>query len=175
GPPTGASQSRVAIIQNHAARTWAITAAVTHAGIGMADADQRHRQGTGLSELLDLCSRTELIDEIIFIVRTVPDDGAERAQWMSRHRRAASPPMSRAINDDLHATLASASVRNETFVTFVVPETRLAKDAREAGGGLNGRARVLYLLMGEVGAQLRGGLAMTSVPWLTSPELALAC
>src|SRR5699024_1979488 len=99
----------------------------------------------------------------------------ERAQWMSRHRRAASPPMSRAINDDLHATLTSASVRNESFVTFVVPETRLAKDAREAGGGLTGRARVLYLLMGEVEAQLRGGLAMTSVSWLTSPELALAC
>ena len=29
--------------------------------------------------------------------------------------------------------------------------------------------------MGEVEAQLRGGLAMTQVTWLTSPELAVAC
>ena len=29
--------------------------------------------------------------------------------------------------------------------------------------------------MAEVEAQLRGGLAMTQVTWLTSPQLALAC
>lgn len=175
GPPTGTAQARVAIIQNHAARTWAVTAAVTHPGIGMADASQRHREGTGLSELLDLCSRTELIDEVLLMIRTVPDDGAERAQWMTRHRQDHGPQLSRAINDDLHAALARASVRTEAFVTIVVPETRLAKEAREAGGGLDGRARVLYLLMGEVETQLRGGLGMAAVSWLTSPELALAC
>ena len=30
-------------------------------------------------------------------------------------------------------------------------------------------------LMAEIEAQLRGGMAMTNVAWLTSPELALAC
>jgi hypothetical protein len=34
---------------------------------------------------------------------------------------------------------------------------------------------VLCLLTGEVEAQLRGGLGMTGVCWLTSPELAAAC
>src|SRR5674476_1409603 len=77
------------------------------------------------------------------MVRTVPDDGAERAQWMTRHRQDHGPQLSRAINDDLHLALASASVRTEAFVTIVVPETRLAKEAREAGGGLDGRARVV--------------------------------
>lgn len=175
GPPTGASQARIAIIRNHATKTWAVTASVIHPGIGMAEADQRRRFGTGLSELLDLCSRTELIDEVLLMVRTVPDDGAERGQWMSRHRHSDGASLPRQINDDMHAALAKASVRTEAFVTLVVPETRLAKPAKESGGGLEGRARVLYLLMGEVEAQLRGAIGMTGVSWLTSPELAAVC
>lgn len=175
GPPTGPSQARVAIIQNHATKTWAVTASVVHPGIGMADADTRRRLGTGLSDLLDLCSRTELVDEVLFIVRTVPDDGAERGHWMQRHRRDGGPELARRINNDMHEALAMASVRTEAFVTVVVPESRLAKEAKESGGGLAGRARVLYLLIGEVESQLRGGAGMTSVNWLTSPELAAAC
>jgi hypothetical protein len=72
GPPQGPELLRVAIIQNHAAKTWAVTAAMVHPGIGMRDAQQRDRGGLGLSELLDLASRTELIDEVLIVVRTVP-------------------------------------------------------------------------------------------------------
>ncbi|MDI9627469.1 MAG: PrgI family protein [Acidobacteriota bacterium] len=174
GPPAGPNQARVAIIQNKASRTWAVTAAITHPGIGMADADTRRRQGQGLSDLLDVCARTELVDELLLIVRTVPDDGAERDLWIRAHRRPTSPELATQINDDLAVMLARASVRTEAFVTIVVPETRIARPAKESGGGLDGRARVLYTLMGEVEAQLRGGLAATEVAWLTSPELALA-
>jgi hypothetical protein len=133
------------------------------------------RQGSGLSELLDLASRTELIDEILFTVRTVPEDGAERDLWMSRHQRPNGPALSRQVNDELKTGLARASVRTEAFVTIVIPENRIGREAKECGGGLAGRARVLYGLMGEVEAQLRGAMAMTAVTWLTSPELALAC
>jgi len=175
GPPQGTDQRRVALIQHHATRCWAVTAAVVHPGIGLADPASRRQQGTGLSDLLDLCSRTELIDELLMLVRTVPDDGAERSQWMNRHRRSGSPDLARGVNDDLHAVLSRASVRTESFVTIVVPETRLAKEAKEAGGGLTGRTRVLALLMAEVESHLRGAMGMTAVTWLTSPELALAC
>ena len=34
-PPAGPDQRRVAIIQNHTVRTWAVTASVTHPGIGL--------------------------------------------------------------------------------------------------------------------------------------------
>ena len=174
-PPTGPDQRRVALIQDHAARTWAVTAAAVHPGIGMAGPAERDRYGDGLPALLEAAARTELIDEIIVMVRTVPDDGAERDQWIARHRRAGAPRAARAVNDDLKATLTSASVRTEVFVTVVVPESRLAKEARQSGGGFEGRARVLAALTSEVEAHLRGGLGMTSVSWLTSPELAAAC
>jgi hypothetical protein len=175
GPPQGGFNSRVAIIQDHARRTWAVTAAVIHPGIGLSGPEERHRQGVGLSELLDLASRTELVDEVLFTIRTVPEDGAERDLWMQRHRRPTGPELARQVNDDLRAGLTAASVRTEAFLTIVVPEARIGREAKESGGGLEGRARVLYALMGEVEAQLRGGMAMSGVSWLTSPELALAC
>lgn len=174
GPPQGASLARVAIIQDHAMRTWSVTAALIHPGIGLSESADRQRQGAGLSELLDLAARTELIDEIHFTVRTVPEDGAERALWIQRHRRPNSPRLASQINDDLSQGLSQASVRTEAFVSIVVPESRIGKGAKECGGGLSGRARVLYGLLCEVEAQLRGGMAMTNVTWLTSPELALA-
>ncbi|SDS99876.1 hypothetical protein SAMN04488543_2812 [Friedmanniella luteola] len=175
GPPHGPHQVRVAVAQNHALSTWAVTAQVTHPGIGMADSADRDRQGHGLAELLDLAARTELIEEVLFTVRTVPDDGAERDLWVRKHRKPGGPELSRRVNDDLRQSLTGASVRTETFVTLVVPEARMGRPAREAGGRLEGRARVLYGLMGEVEAQLSGGLGMTQVAWLTSPQLALVC
>ncbi|MGV1009948.1 MAG: SCO6880 family protein [Dermatophilaceae bacterium] len=175
GPPTGLAGARVAIIQNHAARTWAATAAIVHPGTGMRDAHERARMGRGLAELLDQAARTELVDEILFLVRTVPEDGAERDQWIARHRRGDGPRQARVVNDELQYVLTGASVRTEAFVTIVVPETRLGKAARESGRGVEGRALVLYGLMAEVEAQLKGGMGATSVSWLTSPALAVAC
>ena len=128
-----------------------------------------------MAVLIDIASRGELIDEIIFLVRTVPDDGAERGIWVARHRVVGRSELAARVNDDLQAGLTQASVRTEAFVTIVVPEHRIAKAAREGGGGFEGRARVLYGLMGEIEAQLRGGLGVVDVHWLTSPELALAC
>ena len=175
GPPHGASMARVAVVQNHSSRTWAVTAAVVHPGIGLMEALQRNQAGKGLSELLEAAERTELVDEILFLVRSVPEDGAERDQWVERHRRTDGPALARTVNDGLEQGLGMASVRTESYCTLVVPESRIAKIAKESGGGVEGRSRALYGLMGEMEAHLRGAMGMTTVNWLTSPELALAC
>lgn len=175
GPPRGSNLERVAVIQDHAPKTWAVTAAIVHPGIGMDGSEQRRRYGEALAGLIDIAGRTEKIDELIFMVRTVPEDGAERELWVNSHRRPNSPELAERINSDLAHGLTQASVRTEQFVTIVVPERRIARSARESGGGLEGRCRELYLLMAEIEAQLRGAMGMTSVSWLTSPELALAC
>jgi hypothetical protein len=70
--------------------------------------------------------------------------------------------------------LTPASVRTEAFVTIVVAEDRIAKPAKEAGGGLDGRARVLHGAMAEIGARLQAGMGCTEVTWLDSPALAVA-
>lgn len=175
GPPRGSSLRRVAIIQDHAHKTWAVTAAVTHPGIGMEDNQARRRYGEALTGLIDTAGRTEKIEELIIVVRSVPDDGAEREIWVTNHRRPGAPTVSERVNADLAVGLTQASVRTEQFLTIVVPDSRIARAAKESGGGIEGRCRELYLLMAEIESHLRGPMGMISVCWLTSPELALAC
>lgn len=175
GPPFGPTYRRIALIQNHTRRTWAVTAAVVHPGLGMAERDERDRYGAGLAQMLDVAVRTELVCEVILLVRTVAEDGAERAQWVSRHAGTDAPAVSVRVNDELGQALTAASVRTESYVTLVVPESRLAKMGKEFGGGLPGRARALYAVVGEMESHLRGALGASAVTWLTSPELAVAC
>jgi hypothetical protein len=174
GPPQGPNQTRVAIIQHHASRTWAVTAAITHPGLALADPADRAAQGAALTVLLNTCARTELVSELQFLIRSVPDDGAERDQWLTAHQHRLAPPLARLVNEQLADMLSKAAVRTEAFVTVIVPEHRLARQAREFGRGLNGRARVLALVMAEVEAGLRAGMRVTTVDWLTSPQLATA-
>lgn len=174
GPPNGGTQTRVAIIQDHATRSWAVTAAVTHPGVGMAENDERQRLGAGLSDLLDIAERGQMITEVILMVRTVPDDGAERHLWVTHHQVAGAPEQARRMNTEIESWLTQASVRTEQFITIVIAESKLAKQAKKSGGGIDGRARALHLLMSEIEAQLVGGMGMISVHWLSSPELALA-
>lgn len=42
-----------------------------------------------------------------------------------------------------------ASVRSDAFVTVVVGEARIGRAAKRAGGGVAGRARVLYGALSE--------------------------
>ena len=174
GPPRGARLTRVALIQDHAAQTWAATARVVHPGIGIAEARERDRMGEGLAQLQEVLARTDLARMLVIQVRTVPDDGAERGQWMNRHRRDGGPTLSRQVNDDMHTALSKASVRTEAFVTVVVSEATMARSARQAGRGLTGRSRVLYGLLGEVEAHLLGAVRCSSVDWLDSQALAAA-
>ena len=174
GPPQGSDLTRVAIIQHHAQRTWAVTAAITHPGLALADPAERAIQGRGLATLLNTCARNELVEEIQFLIRSVPDDGAERAQWLTRHQHPGAPPLARLVNDQLVAMLSQAAVRTEAFVTVIVGERRLAREAREFGRGIEGRGRALELVMAEVEASLLTGLRVSRVEWLTSPQLAVA-
>lgn len=174
GPPNGPAMTRVAIVQDKANRVWAMTAAINHPGLALADADERTRQGRGLTDLLNACARTELISELIFVVRSVPDDGAERDQWLARHLRPDAPALARTVNEELSRVLSQAAVRTEAFVTIVAPEARLAKEAREFGRGIEARARAMLMLAGEVETHLRAGMRVTDVDWLTSPSLAAA-
>jgi hypothetical protein len=174
GPPQGPDLTRVAIIQHHARRTWAVTAAITHPGLALADPAERSSQGRGLATLLNTCARSELVEEIQFLIRSVPDDGAERAQWLTRHQHPGAPPLARIVNDQLAGMLSQASVRTEAFVTVIVGERRLAREAREFGRGIEGRGRALQLVMAEVEASLLTGLRVSRVEWLTSPQLAVA-
>ena len=174
GPPYAHHLTRVAVIQDHARRTWAATARIEHPGLGLTEPEARDRMGAGLAELCEAATRTDLVDLVALQVRTVPDDGAEREDWVRRHRRPDGPQLARRVNDVLTAQLMPASVRTEAFVTVVVGEDRISRSARRAGSGVAGRARVLYGALGEVEARLLGPMGCSRVTWLDSPALSVA-
>jgi hypothetical protein len=174
GPPYGQLFTRPVIVQDCAAHTWAAVARISHPGIGMAEPDERNRMGAGLAELCELAARTELVDVLALQVRTVPDDGAERAAWEQAHIRPGAPALASRVNALLGATLTPAAVRTEAFVTVVVGEGRIGRAAKESGDGVDGRARVLHGVMAEVESALRGPVGCTAVSWLDSAALAAA-
>lgn len=174
GPPMAGRVVRPAIIQNHATRTWAATARIVHPGIGMADDDDRGRMGAGLAELFEAASASSRMDVLAICVRTVPDDGTERAEWVRRHARQTEPEVSARIHAQLDGSINGAAVRTEAFVTVVVPEEAIAKDARRSGRGVTGRARILYGILGEVESRLTGSIGCSQVAWLDSADLAIA-
>lgn len=173
GPPQGPRLARPALVQHRVLRTWTQTAMVEHPGIDMAETYQRDLYGRGLSALLDAAESTELIDTVILMVRSIPEDGTERSEWVRRHTSTATLGRVVQINSDLDEMSRQINTRTETFVSIVVPESRLGRAGREFGGGIEGRARVMHTMTTEVEAQLTGGLGATRVSWLTSPELAV--
>lgn len=174
GPPMTGQTDRPAIIQNHAARTWAATARIVHPGIGMSDDADRFRMGAGLTELMEAATAGNQIDLVVVQVRTVPDNGTEREAWVSHNARPHEPEVSAQVNAQLEAMTAGAAVRREAFVTVVVREDVINKDAKRAGRGVTGRARILYSVLAEVEARLTGSIGCTRVRWLDTSELAAA-
>jgi hypothetical protein len=171
GPPFGAASTRVVIIQDKAARTWAVTARVDHPGIAFAEPEDRARMAGGLTQMLEMAARTELVEVIALQIRTVPDDGAERADWQARHLRADAPAQAMAVTRTLNQLVTTTGVRREAFVTVVVPEARIRRLAADSGGGIDGRARVLHGVMRDIESQLRGPVGCADVRWLDAAGL----
>ena len=174
GPPYGPLMVRPALVADNRLHTWAVVARISHPGIGLSESAARTRMGDGLAELLEAAATGGLIGLLALQVRTIPDDGAERAAWQQANLRADAPPLALAVNAELAKTMTQAGVRHEAFLTVVASETRIARPAKQAGGGVDGRARVLHAVMAEVEARLLGPVGATSVTWLDTPALAAA-
>jgi hypothetical protein len=163
----------ICVIQNPAAGLWAATARLRHPGLGNADSATRDGYAAALGAMLAAAAATEQIARISIQVRTLPDDGTRRAAWVADHTSPTSPPAVAAATEALETVMRTTAVRQELFVTVAVAETRIRRAAKEAGGGVPGRARVLARHLGEVEAQLRG-LGANEVTWLPTQEVAAA-
>jgi hypothetical protein len=172
GPPQGPLLKRVCVIQD--AHRWSATARCTHPGLGAADQAVRDGYADQLGSMLAATARSGGIARVSILVRTVPDDGAERAAWVADHQVTTAPEVVRLATAQIEASVMAGAVRHEVFVTVGVDETAaLRRAAREAGGGVTGRARVLARHLQEVEQRLRA-MGCTQVTWLDSEEMAAA-
>jgi hypothetical protein len=174
GPPYGPMLVRTALVQHLAHQTWCVVARIAHPGIGMAEPGHRDLMGEGLAGLLEGAVTSDLVSVIALQVRTVPDDGAERRAWQRQNLRADAPPLALRIDQELSASGQGAGVRKEAWVSVVIPDSKIARQARAAGGGSDGIGRVLASLMNEIESTLTGSIGCTRVDWLDSAELSRA-
>ncbi|WP_020502321.1 SCO6880 family protein [Sciscionella marina] len=172
GPPLR-DMGRVCLIHDTAEARWGATARLTHGGVGMLSDAQCERLANRLGNLLLAIGRHKVIDRMTLMVRTVPDDGAEYDAWRARHEIRDAPQLARQASRELDRTVGAVSVRHEVFVTLSGREEDLRKPAAAAGGGVTGRAVVLYRVLDGLEDKLRS-LGAQRVKWLGGDELATA-
>ncbi|WP_432854957.1 SCO6880 family protein [Amycolatopsis sp. CA-161197] len=172
GPPMR-DLGRICLIHDTADGRWGATAKLSHTGVGMLSDAQCQRLADRLGGLLGTLANRELIDRMSLLVRTVPDTGAEYAAWCASHEVRDVPTVARRAARELDRTVGAGSVRHEVFVTFTGPEHALRRPAAAAGGGVDGRAMVLYRVLDGLEDKLRG-LGAQRVTWLSGGGLAEA-
>lgn len=176
GPPwAGAGMARVCLVQDPK-RWWTVVASMTHPGLTLAGAGYRDQWASELGRLME--SLAQAIPSsgprrFSITVRSVPDDGTARALWHRQHLSEKTPQEMRAALDALEAMTTAAGVRHEIFIAVRFDEGILGKQARHAGGGVDGRAKVIYRLLPDIQARLQAAGA-ESVRWLTTGQLAAA-
>ena len=171
--PVFKDRGRIALIHDTGDGRWGATARLTHTGVGMLSNEQCERLASRLGNLLLSIGHRDVIDRMSLLVRTVPDDGTEYTVWRSKHEVDDAPPLARQAADELDRTIGAVSVRHEIFVTISGTEDALRKPAAAAGGGTEGRARVLYRVLDGLEDPLKA-LGADSVEWLSGSALAEA-
>jgi hypothetical protein len=172
GPPLR-DVGRVCLIHDTGEGRWGATARLTHAGVGMLSDAQCERLANRLGNLLLSIGHREVIDRMSLLVRTVPDDGADHQAWRTEHEVPDAPALARQATAELDRLVGAVSVRHEVFVTLSGTEDALRRPAAAAGGGVAGRAAVLYRVLDGLEDKLKS-LGATGVKWLSGPELAVA-
>ena len=171
GAPTSPRWTRPGLIEDRARGTWSITAALRHPGLGAADGDTRDGWGAGLGDLLRAAATGQMITQVALTVRTSPDDGAERAKYLTD--TMVDSPVGRAVAPvvlGLEAAVQPACTTTEGFVTVTTTRTRLAREARHSGRGAAGRSHVLAGMLREAGTHL-DGMGCEAVTPLSTPQL----
>jgi hypothetical protein len=172
GPPLR-DLGRVCLIHDTGDGRWGATARLTHAGVGMLSDAQCERLANRLGNLLLSIGHREVIDRMSLLVRTVPDDGADYQAWRAEHDVPDAPALARQATEELDRRVGAVSVRHEVFVTLSGTEDALRRPAAAAGGGVSGRAAVLYRVLDGLEDKLKS-LGATGVKWLSGAELAVA-
>lgn len=171
--PVFKDRGRVCLIHDTGDGRWGATARLTHTGVGMLSDEQCQLLASRLGNLLLSIGHRDVVDRMSLLVRTVPDDGTEYEAWRSCHELPDAPMLARRAADELDRTIGSVSVRHEVFVTVSGSEDELRKPAAAAGGGVEGRARVLYRVLDGLEDPLKA-LGADTVDWLGGSALAEA-
>ena len=172
GPVHAASDMRRLCVMKDPAGAWVMVAKVTHPGLSLTDPDAGDRYADALGDMLAAVSRgMSLPHRVSIYVRTVPDDGAERAAWRREHLPSDVPERAARDADAIEQSVLSQSISHEVYVAIRFQEDDIAAEARSSGRGLAGRMTVMYRALPEM-TSLLTGMGCDSVVWLGKGDVA---
>lgn len=171
GPPLASqAMQRVCLIQD--GKHWVVVASMTHPGLSIADPGSAGRYADALGSMLANLARNESgASRLSLYVRAMPDDGAERAAWHAEHARTDVPSELIEATDRLERVVLSASIRHEIYVAVRFEDGAIRKPAKAAGGGVPGRAAVIYRVLSDVEAGLTS-VGCQRIQWLSTQQVA---
>lgn len=176
GPPhAGSAMRRVSLVQDPSG-VWVVVAGMHHPGLSLSDPGAGERYAEELGTMLSSLARAEHgVKRLSVYVRTVPDNGAERAAWHAEHALVDSSIPQSVIDstDELEKTVLSASIEHEIYVAIAFTDDHLSKPAKAAGGGVGGRAAVIYRYLGDVETGLTA-CGCQGINWLSTGQIAAA-
>lgn len=172
GPPYR-GEGRVCLVHDTAEGRWGATARLVHGGVGLISGDMRELLARRLGTMLRSSGAHGIIDRLSIYVRSVPDDGTEYTVWRECNEAADAPPLALDTTEELSRTVGAVSVRHEIFLAVSGTEEALRKPAQHAGGGLTGRAAVLYRALDGLDDPLKS-LGVHSIQWLDGAAVAEA-
>lgn len=150
--------------------SWRMVARLQHPGISMVSTERLDGQASALGDLLASLATSGVVRRLSIYSRAEPGDGVERQAWLSTHLSDQVPADMRTSALSLEQQVRASSITSEVFAVIEVGEGRIRREARAAGGGVEGRARVIYRHLGEVTQGLVGA-GVTTVGWLSTHEL----
>ncbi len=173
GPPFGPFQRPVCVVQNPDVDGWTAVARVRHPGLGTAASTDQAQAARDLGALFAHAAIGEQVSRLAITVRSVPSDGEAREAWVHDHRWPGAPAFIEQVGVVLEDSMITASVEHELFVAVTVSESAVRRGSRDAGGGVAGRARVLYRTVEGIEQSMRD-VGVNDVTWLTTEQLSEA-
>lgn len=150
--------------------SWRMVARLDHPGISMASSERLDGQAAALGDLMASLAVSGVVRRLSIYTRSEPGDDVERQAWLAGHVSDQVPEVMRQSLHSLEAQVRASSITTDLFVVVEVGESSIRREARAAGGGVEGRARVIYRHLGEVTQGLVGA-GVKTVSWLSTPEL----
>ena len=175
GPTHAPSDMRRLCVLKDPEGGWVMVARLEHPGLSLTDPDAGDRWASALGDMLSAVARGEqLPHRVSLYVRTVPDDGAERAAWRRANSPTDVPEQVARDAEAVEASVLSQSISHEVYCAIRFRDEALVAGAsRSTRRTLDSRIAAMYRALPEVTGLLTSA-GCEQVTWLSKGEVAAA-
>ncbi len=162
------STRHICIIHDPIAGTYTVVAHASNAGIALESDTVVSQRVQARSALMAEGADDPHILRIVETIRTVPDDGTARGQWLDQNINPSASPAALSTIRKFQKLAHEQSLTHNIFISVVFDGYAMARAAATAGDGIEGVARIIQRKLHGLGSRLTA-MGCTSYTWLDLP------